>query len=92
MAPTAVTPPAQAPSVAAKPSSGPAPVNEEARKRLSATVARFIQANPVSKQQHELALSNLPGGNTRTLLHTSPFPLVMKRGEGPFVWDEDGHK
>lgn len=53
---------------------------------------RYEQQNPKSKAQHELAAASLPGGNTRTLLHTSPFPLTMKCGKGPYVWDEDGHK
>ena len=59
---------------------------------LSAAEARYVERNPASKRQHEIAVNNLPGGNTRTLLYTSPFPLVMKQGKGPFVWDEDGHK
>lgn len=59
---------------------------------LSAAEARYVERNPISGKQHEVAVNNLPGGNTRTLLHTSPFPLVMKQGRGPFVWDEDGHK
>ena len=59
---------------------------------LDAATARYIERNPVSMKQHEIAVNNLPGGNTRTLLHTSPFPLVMKCGKGSAVWDEDGHK
>ncbi|KAH8666995.1 pyridoxal phosphate-dependent transferase [Xylariales sp. PMI_506] len=59
---------------------------------VDAAVKRFEEANPVSKKQHEIAAGILPGGNTRTLLHTSPFPLSIKCGKGPFVWDEDGHK
>lgn len=63
-----------------------------ARRALEAAEARFVANSPLSKQQHELATHSLPGGNTRTLLHTSPFPLYMKRGEGAHVWDEDGHR
>ncbi|KAJ9149465.1 Pyridoxal phosphate-dependent transferase [Pleurostoma richardsiae] len=59
---------------------------------IAAAEARYTERNPVSKKQHEVAVNHLPGGNTRTLLHTSPFPLVMKSGKGAFVWDEDGHK
>ncbi|KAI1879884.1 hypothetical protein JX265_001505 [Neoarthrinium moseri] len=59
---------------------------------LDAATKRFEERNPVSKKLHETAAGTLPGGNTRTLLHTSPFPLSMKCGKGPFVWDEDGHK
>ncbi len=59
---------------------------------LAAAQARFEASHPNSKKQHERAVRSLPGGNTRSLLHTSPFPLCMKSGKGPYVWDEDGHK
>ncbi|EGO54949.1 hypothetical protein NEUTE1DRAFT_111537 [Neurospora tetrasperma FGSC 2508] len=64
----------------------------EAAEALAAAQSRYVANNPLSKKQHELAVESLPGGNTRTLLHTSPFPLCMKHGKGTFVWDEDGHK
>ncbi|KAI0024319.1 pyridoxal phosphate-dependent transferase [Xylariomycetidae sp. FL0641] len=66
--------------------------HETVESALAAAVARFEAANPTSKQLHATAAGLLPGGNTRTLLHTSPFPLSMARGRGAFVWDEDGHK
>src|SRR3569833_787261 len=59
---------------------------------LAAARARFEQRNPISQRQHEVAIRSLPGGNTRTLLHTSPFPVVMKRGQGSNLWSEDGHE
>ncbi len=59
---------------------------------LRAAEARFIANNPLSKTQHDLAVGTLPGGNTRTVLHTSPFPLSMKRGEATHVWDLDDHR
>lgn len=62
------------------------------RTALVAASSRFEQNNPTSRKQHEIAVKSLPGGNTRTLLHTSPFPLSMKNGKGPYVFDEDGHK
>ena len=72
--------------------SGPSPNHDAAAAALRAAEARFIAANPLSKAQHDLALGALPGGNTRTLLHTSPFPLSMKQGKDAYVWDLDGHK
>jgi glutamate-1-semialdehyde 2,1-aminomutase len=59
---------------------------------VSAASKRFEERYPISKKQHEVAAGTLPGGNTRTLLHTSPFPLCMKSGKGSAVWDEDGYK
>ncbi|KAK4160509.1 pyridoxal phosphate-dependent transferase [Cladorrhinum sp. PSN259] len=63
-----------------------------AEEALEAASSRFVRNNPLSKAQHELACLSLPGGNTRTVLHTDPFPLTMKRGKGAYVWDLDGHK
>lgn len=51
---------------------------------------RFEEQNPASKALHEDATNALPGGNTRTILHTSPFPLYMKSGKGFQVVSEDG--
>ncbi|AEO60298.1 hypothetical protein MYCTH_2309422 [Thermothelomyces thermophilus ATCC 42464] len=65
---------------------------QAARAALDAAEERFAANNTLSKAQHELAIGSLPGGNTRTLLHTSPFPLCMKQGKGAYVWDLDGHK
>lgn len=66
--------------------------HQEAAQALAAAQFRYIANNPLSKKQHERAVEALPGGNTRTLLHTSPFPLCMKHGKTTFVWDEDGHE
>jgi len=54
--------------------------------------ARYIAANPESQRRHEAAAQHMPGGNTRTVLFYSPFPLVLKGGEGCRVEDVDGHR
>lgn len=59
--------------------------------QLAQALQRFHKRNPKSLQHHESALQSLPGGNTRTLLHTAPFPVVMVRGEGTKLYDLDGH-
>ncbi|KAI0485033.1 pyridoxal phosphate-dependent transferase [Xylariaceae sp. FL0804] len=69
-----------------------APPDAAVQAALTAAGQRFEDANPKSKRQHELAAESLPGGNTRSVLHTPPFPLTMKCGKGPYLWDEDGHK
>ena len=58
---------------------------------LDAARKRFAERNPNSKRLHEEAVKSLPGGNTRTLLHTAPFPICMKSGQGYQLADEDGH-
>jgi len=59
---------------------------------LAEAEARYIAANPKSKQRHETAKSAMPGGNTRTVLHYSPFPLTWAKGERALLHDIDGHE
>ncbi len=62
-----------------------------AQDALDAALARFEARNPRSWELHQLATTSMPGGNTRTQLHTSPFPVCMKSGRGYQVTSEDGH-
>lgn len=52
---------------------------------------RYIAANPESQRLAQLAAQRLPGGNTRTTVHFSPFPLYMAAGKGSRLTDVDGH-
>ncbi len=52
---------------------------------------RFTTANAKSRARAETAKANMPGGNTRTVLHYSPFPLAFQSAEGCHVTDIDGH-
>ncbi|OJD36322.1 glutamate-1-semialdehyde-aminomutase [Diplodia corticola] len=58
---------------------------------LEAAKARFLARNPNSLRLHKEAALSMPGGNTRTVLHTAPFPVSMSRGEGYRLYSEDGH-
>jgi glutamate-1-semialdehyde 2,1-aminomutase len=58
---------------------------------LDAAKARFVAKNATSLKLHGEAAKSLPGGNTRSLLHTAPFPVFIKSGEGYQVTSEDGH-
>ncbi len=59
---------------------------------LATARERFTNRNPTSLKLHQEAVKQLPGGNTRSLLYTAPFPLYMKKGAGYKVFDEDGHE
>jgi len=59
---------------------------------LAQSIERYRARNPVSALQLEHAAEVLPGGNTRSVLFQSPFPPVMVRGVGCWLWDADGHK
>ncbi|MEZ5833617.1 MAG: aminotransferase class III-fold pyridoxal phosphate-dependent enzyme [Dongiaceae bacterium] len=53
---------------------------------------RYTSANPKSSARHSSARSSMPGGNTRTVLHYSPFPLAWAKGEGAHLTDLDDHR
>jgi glutamate-1-semialdehyde 2,1-aminomutase len=62
-----------------------------ASEALEAAKARFVERNAKSLQLHQESVKSLPGGNTRSLLHTAPFPVFLKSGQGHQVTSEDGH-
>ena len=53
--------------------------------------ARYVAANPKSKARFEAATRDMPGGNTRTVLHYDPYPVALVKGEGAYLTDLDGH-
>jgi glutamate-1-semialdehyde 2,1-aminomutase len=52
----------------------------------------FIRRLPQSKKQYDEAVNFLPGGNTRSVLFTEPFPVFMKKGRENRLWDCDGNE
>ncbi|MEO8858143.1 MAG: aminotransferase class III-fold pyridoxal phosphate-dependent enzyme [Burkholderiaceae bacterium] len=59
---------------------------------LSDATERYRRGNPGSERIRAQASDVLPGGNTRSVLFYTPFPLAMARGEGCYLWDSDGHR
>jgi glutamate-1-semialdehyde 2,1-aminomutase len=59
---------------------------------LAEAETRYTEANPKSAGRHAGARAAMPGGNTRTVLHFSPFPLTWTKGEGAILTDLDGHQ
>jgi len=57
-----------------------------------AAEARYKAANPISASAHAVAAASLPGGNTRSVLHWSPYPLCIAHASGYTVRDVDGHE
>ena len=66
--------------------------NTDLESALAEAEARFIAANPKSKTRAEQAARSMPGGNTRTVLHFTPFAVALASGEGCYVTDIDGHR
>ncbi len=58
---------------------------------LAEAEARFTADNPKSAARHSFAKTTMPGGNTRTVLHYTPFPLAWTKGDGARLIDLDGH-
>ena len=58
---------------------------------LADVKARFQSANPFSFARWKKAKEVMPGGNTRSILHYDPFPVMMQKGEGSSLTDMDGH-
>jgi glutamate-1-semialdehyde 2,1-aminomutase len=70
-----------------------APVQEGGlQASLAAAVGAYARANPESGRRYQAATAAMPGGNTRSVLYYSPFPLCIVRGEGCALWDADGHR
>jgi hypothetical protein len=44
---------------------------------LSSVQAKYALSNPHSLKAHNEACQDFPGGNTRTVLHSSPFPITF---------------
>lgn len=51
----------------------------------------YVKRTPNSKAAIKRAATVLPGGDTRAVLHFSPYPLVIKSGEGSTLTDIDGN-
>jgi len=52
----------------------------------------YRAATEKSAQLAKRAERVMPGGDTRTTTNYKPYPLTIKRGEGPFLWDVDGNR
>lgn len=58
---------------------------------LNEAKAGFAAKRPRTHAMHERASHVMPGGNTRTVLFTAPFPLRVEKAEGSTITDIDGH-
>ncbi|MEM4202158.1 MAG: aminotransferase class III-fold pyridoxal phosphate-dependent enzyme, partial [Candidatus Hadarchaeum sp.] len=59
---------------------------------LQECLHEYRRRTPNSRRIHELASRFLPGGNTRSVVYFSPYPFVMKRASGCWIYDVDGNK
>ena len=65
--------------------------NQDLPSAVGEAEARYRAVNKESERLSKLAQGALPGGNTRTTVHFSPFPLYIASGKGSRLIDVDGH-
>jgi glutamate-1-semialdehyde 2,1-aminomutase len=64
--------------------------NVDLPQALQEAETRYRARHPGSAARHAEAARYMPGGNTRTVLHYTPFPLAWVRGRGNRLFDIDG--
>lgn len=59
---------------------------------LQAAQDAYTKIHHASKASHDEACKYMPGGNTRTVLHTSPFPLTVQSAHSCYLNTIDGRQ
>ena len=54
--------------------------------------ATYLERTRSSARSYARACELMPGGTSRQASFWSPYPLTIKRGEGAYFWDIDGHR
>ncbi|KAM0274920.1 hypothetical protein ACHAQH_007729 [Verticillium albo-atrum] len=60
--------------------------------RLNILIEQYAKENPKSADYHQRSRKVIPGGTTRSVLSTDPFPLTLSGGHGCFVNSLDGQE
>lgn len=63
---------------------------QQLKAHIDSLITEYINQNPCSQKAHARALESLPGGTTRAVLESDPFPIVVKSAEGPNLTSIDG--
>jgi glutamate-1-semialdehyde 2,1-aminomutase len=58
----------------------------------SAIYEKYLKRAPTSAKNYARARELMPGGTSRQASFWVPYPLTIKRGEGAYFWDVDGHQ
>ena len=64
---------------------------ERLREASQTAQAAYEKTHPQSRAAHVCAAAHLPGGNTRAVIHMSPFPLTFVSARGAELTTLDGH-
>ena len=66
--------------------------NSDLADALAESEAQYRARHPKSASRQAEAAQHMPGGNTRTVLFFTPFPLTWAGGKGNRLTDIDGHE
>src|ERR1051325_8654525 len=69
-----------------------AKLNSDIDAALDDARAAYTARHAKSLNRHLEAAKSMRGGNTRTTLYNTPFPITLTKGEGCHVFDLDGSK
>lgn len=58
---------------------------------LEAVASNFAKRRPLTAAMHERAKAVMPGGNTRSVLFSAPFPIRIAAADGARLTDIDGN-
>jgi len=58
----------------------------------AATVDEYMAKTPVSRAYFDQFCRYLPGGETRSVTHYEPYPVMLSEGHGALVCDMDGNE
>src|SRR5580692_11382360 len=67
-------------------------VSRQGKGTMASIDDQYRESTEKSAQLAKRAERVMPGGDTRTTTNYKPYPLTLKRGEGPFLWDVDGNR
>ena len=59
--------------------------------QLAAAIENYRAKRPKTEALHQRAKAVMPGGNTRTVLYTAPFPVRAAKAAGARITDVDGN-
>ena len=71
-------------------SSDAAGLVEQATQALTKAHDVYTKNNKLSLKAHNAACNDMPGGNTRTVLHAYPFPMTFASGKASKLTSKDG--
>jgi len=66
--------------------------NDRLTAALEQTEADYRERTPQSAAWNERAAGGLPGGNTRTVLHFTPYPLRVVKAQNQWLTDADQNR